>query len=232
MSAAPQLTLGIVLNRTDFGEADRILTILTPTDGKLRLMAKGVRRIKSKLAGGIELFSVSELSFMSGKGEIGTLVSTRLQVHFGNIVNNIERTMFGYELLKRLNRVIEDAAGPEYFELLKTSLQALNEPDLSLDILEAWFHAQLLKLAGHQPNLRTDPQGQRLRSDESYNFDMERMAFTADTSGRFQARHIKLMRLLFGLAQPEPLQQVEGMAQVMTASGQLINSLFHELLHV
>ena len=49
----------IILARTDYGEADRILTVLSPEYGKLRLLAKGVRRVKSKLAGGIELFSVS-----------------------------------------------------------------------------------------------------------------------------------------------------------------------------
>jgi DNA repair protein RecO (recombination protein O) len=68
-------TRGIILSRTDFGEADRILTVLTPQQGKLRLMAKGVRKIKSKLAGGIELFSVSDITYIRGKGELGTLIS-------------------------------------------------------------------------------------------------------------------------------------------------------------
>src|SRR4051812_28556736 len=103
------LTRGIVLSRTDYGEADRIVSVLTPDQGKLRLMAKGVRKVKSKLAGGIELFSVSELSFIPGKNDIGTLVSARLTQHFANIVKDINRTMFGYELLKRLNRATEDA---------------------------------------------------------------------------------------------------------------------------
>jgi len=56
------VTTGLVLSRTDFGEADRIITVLTPDHGKLRLMAKGVRRMKSKLAGGIDLFTVSDLT--------------------------------------------------------------------------------------------------------------------------------------------------------------------------
>ena len=53
-------THGIVLTRVDYGEADRIITMLTP-EGKITLMVRGVRRIKSKLAGGVELFSVSEM---------------------------------------------------------------------------------------------------------------------------------------------------------------------------
>lgn len=48
-------TRAIVLRRTNYGETDRILNLLTP-EGKKSVLAKGVRREKSKLAGGIELF--------------------------------------------------------------------------------------------------------------------------------------------------------------------------------
>ena len=61
-------TSAIILKRVDYGEADRILTLLTPDHGKLSLMAKGVRKIKSKLAGGIELFSISTITFAEGRG--------------------------------------------------------------------------------------------------------------------------------------------------------------------
>jgi len=82
------VTTAIVLSRLNYGEADRIITVITPDNGKLRLMAKGVRRVKSKLAGGIELFIVSSLTFIKGKGDIGTLVSSRLQTHFSSIVTD------------------------------------------------------------------------------------------------------------------------------------------------
>jgi DNA repair protein RecO (recombination protein O) len=75
-------TKAIVLSRTDYGEADRILTFLTPHEGKLRLMARGVRKAKSKVAGGIELFSTSDISFLRGRGEIGTLISARLRKYY------------------------------------------------------------------------------------------------------------------------------------------------------
>src|SRR5664279_3509870 len=117
----------IILNRIDYGEADRILTLLTPDYGKLSLVAKGVRRIKSKLAGGIELFSVSDITFIKGRGEIGTLVSTRLKKHYGAIVTDYERTMLGYELIKRLHRVTEDQTESEYFDLLREAFEALND---------------------------------------------------------------------------------------------------------
>jgi len=62
-------TSAIVLRRTNYGEADRILQLLTP-DGKRGVMAKGVRREKSRLAGGIELFAICEVVITDGKGEL------------------------------------------------------------------------------------------------------------------------------------------------------------------
>src|SRR5437016_3885105 len=47
----------IVLRRMDYGEADRILTIMTPELGKLRVIAKGVRKVTSRKAGHVELFT-------------------------------------------------------------------------------------------------------------------------------------------------------------------------------
>ena len=72
-------TEAIVLRRTDYGEADRILQLLTP-EGKKSVVAKGVRREKSKLAGGIELFSVSEVVIHEGKGDLGILTGAKLDI--------------------------------------------------------------------------------------------------------------------------------------------------------
>jgi len=54
-------TEAIVIKRVDFGEADKILTLYTPYMGKLRAVAKGVRRPTSKLGGHVELFTHSQL---------------------------------------------------------------------------------------------------------------------------------------------------------------------------
>ena len=54
-------TAAIVLRRFELGEADRVLTVLTPHDGKLRLIAKGVRRPTSRLGGTLEPFAELQL---------------------------------------------------------------------------------------------------------------------------------------------------------------------------
>lgn len=223
-------TTGIVLSRTDYGEADRILTVLTPDYGKLRLMAKGVRRVKSKLAGGIELFSVSHVSFIRGRREIGTLVSTRLIRHYGHIVSDIERVQLGYDLIKLLNKVTEDEPDGEYFELLEQAFAALNEPKVSGQLIRIWFDACLLKLGGHTPNLRTDAAGQKLQADAVYNFSFEAMAFVQHDGGRFTPDHIKFLRLIFSGNQPKVLQQVNGWLGLTKAATPLLRTMSEQHL--
>jgi len=205
----------IILSRTDFGEADRILTVITPEQGKLRLMARGVRRVKSKLAGGIELFSVSNVTYIPGRGEISTLVSARLDTHYGKIVQDIDRTMLGYELIKLLAKNTEDEPETDYFTLLHLGFAALNELSIPVDIIRLWFQAQLVRLAGHSPNLQSDAAGERLQIDQTYNFDIDAMTFVAAEDGRFSANHIKVLRLLFSGSQPQVVAQVQSISTML-----------------
>ena len=218
------VTQAIILQRTDFGEADRIITLLTPEQGKLRLVAKGVRRVKSKLAGGIELFSVSTITYVRGKGELGTLVSTRLNKHYEHIVQDIGRTMAGYDLIKKIHRTTEDEPEQQYFDLLGQAFEALDDKAIPLPLITFWFGAQLLRFGGHSPNLQTDEQGKKLVADQLYDFDFDRMTFVANPlSGRFGANHIKFLRLVFAGCQPRALMQIQGVGQLMSESAPLLD---------
>ena len=233
-------TPAIILSRTDFGEADRIITLLTPEFGKLRLLARGVRRVKSKLAGGIELFSVSTITFARGRGEIGTLVSTRLVKHYGKIVGNLERTMFGYELIKQLNKITEDEPEPEYFDLLQQAFEALDDAAIPLPLVRLWFSAQLLRLGGHAPNLQTDAAGDRLKLGHAYNFDFDSMAFAPaqNQNGQnarpeqFSPEHIKFLRLAFVGNAPRLLAKVQGSAGLTAQAAPLVATMLRDHLRV
>lgn len=225
------VTTGIVLARTDFQEADRILTILTPDHGKIRVIAKGVRKVKSKLAGGIELFSISQISFIPGKKEVGTLVSTRLQQHFSHIAKEINRTMLGYDILKLFNRITEDSPESEYFELLSQSLADL-DAQVDLDTLKLWLYAQLLKMGGHQPNLTTDTNGAKLQAHQTYVFNFEDMAFAASPAGSFQANTIKLLRLCFSAPTGQRIERVQGSAALVPQCLQLVQAIISQYVKV
>lgn len=219
------LSQGIVLTRTDYGEADRIVTLLTPEAGKLRLMARGVRKIKSRLAGGIELFSVSEIGYIQGRGELGTLVSARLVQHYGKIVQDIERVQQGYAFIKMLHKATEDQPEPEYFDMLQQAFAALDDVTINLDLINLWFQAQLLRQAGHTPNLRTDSAGQELAADQRYSFDFDSVAFRPQPEGVCTADHIKLLRLLFSRNSPQTLAQVQGTTELLPDIAPLISTM-------
>lgn len=219
-----QQTNGIILNRINFGEADRILTVITPDYGKLRLMAKGVRRVKSKLAGGIELFSISEISFITGRRDIGTLISTRLVTHYGNIVMDINRTQAGYNALKLIDTITEDDSEADYYQTLLRTLATLDNPRLSIVLAESWLYMQALKLGGHTPNLTSDTKGATLEPNTNYQFDFDAQAFFVHEQGHYSDRHIKMMRLLLH-EQPAKIAVVGGADQILEDIEGLLKAL-------
>lgn len=225
------VTTGIVLKRINFGEADRIITIITPDNGKISLMAKGVRKVKSKLAGGIELFSISAITFLPGKRDIHTLISSRLVTHFGNIVANIDRTNAAYELLKQIDKSTDEKCEAEYFELLLEGLQNLNHETIEPSIIESWFMFRLLKVLGNEPNLKTDVKGQTLQEGKHYIFDFDRMAFDVNETGKYNQNHIKLLRL-FLTQSPEKLSKISGVEKLNQSLKPLIKTMFSQFVNV
>lgn len=219
------VTTGIILARTNYGEADRIITLLTPDQGKLRLMSKGVRRLKSKLAGGIELFSISDITFIRGRGDMGTLISARLQKHYRMIVKDITRTMLGYDLIKLLDKTTEDEPEAEYFELMQQAFEALDDATIDQNLIRLWFTMQLLRLAGHTPNLQTDAAGIRLAADGRYNFSFDDVAFASAPQGRFTANDIKFLRLGFAGHQPKALVSIQNYGRLAEAARPLVQTM-------
>ena len=225
-----QLTTGIILRRTDYGEADRIISLLTPEHGKLSLVAKGVRKVKSKLAGGIELFSVSHITYLAprtGSG-LGTLVSARLDKHYDHIVKDIDRTMLGYDLIKQLDKATEDNPEPAYFELLQQAFEALNDATIDRQLIKLWFDAQLLRLSGHTPNLQTDTAGAKLEAGNHYEFSHDDMSFIARPEGGYSTDEIKFLRLIFNGNTPDVLTKITGSEALTQRVDQLVNFMHQQ----
>lgn len=185
----------IILRRTNYGEADRILNLITPERGKLSAIAKGVRRPKSKLAGGLELFAVCNVTLVEGRGEIAVITSARLQQFFGNILKDYDRMQCAYECVKQVNRAAETVSEPDFYYLLRGSLEALHDLVVDWRLSELCFRLQLQALLGHGLNLMADKSGARLVAGQKYDYDFVDNAFFANPQGRFSTDHIKLLRL-------------------------------------
>lgn len=226
------ITKAIVLSRTDYGEADRILTLLTPDFGKVSAIAKGVRRPRSKLAGGIELLSISTVTVLPGRGDLGRLVSARMTHHFGGIIQDIDRTLLAYSFLKRINRVTESVADEEYFQTLENTLEALDDIEIPMPLIDLWFGAQLLDISGHRPNLRADAEGKSLQIRRKYSFDFEDMAFRTQKGALYSANHIKLLRLSFNSKSPQVLTRVTNAIDFVPEILELVSNLIRLQLRV
>ena len=143
-----------MLKRRDFGEADRILTVFTPEHGKLTLLAKGVRKTKSRKAGHVELFTDS--LFLIAKGRTWDLVSQAEMIDsFRALHENLLRTGYAYTVSEIIDGFTQERdSHPPMFVLLKETLSRLaasNEAQLPL--VARYFDLHMLGLAGYQPQL-------------------------------------------------------------------------------
>lgn len=226
------VTRGIVLRRIDYQEADRILTVLTPDQGKMSVIAKGARRAKSKLAGGIELFSISDITYIKGKKDIGTLTSSRLREHFGHITSDLDRTMLGYEMLKRVDKLLESDAEEDFFTVLAYGLRALNDAQLLTTVAELWFNLQLMQMTGHAPDFQRDVSDQPLQETKTYNFDYDLMRFAPHSSGAYGVQHIKLLRFAAGQDSPQKLSKLTLKKSIADTCCSLVKGMAEHNLHM
>lgn len=217
-------TRAVVLRRTNYGEADRIVQLLTPV-GKKSVVARGVRREKSKLAGGIELFAVSDVVINEGKGELGILTSARLVEFYRHILEDYDTMQFGYDVIKQVGRAVETVDEPEWFDLIVEVLQALNTPTISRQLIQTWFYLRYAALMGHELSLSHDIQGGRLQADATYRYDVGEKGLRMDEHGDLSADHIKYLRLLSA----KPLMTV---AQIGGVEGILPECWFVARQHV
>ena len=193
-------TKAIVLRRTDYGEADRILQLLTPS-GKRSVIARGVRKEKSKLAGGIELFSVSDVLIHTGRSDLGVLTGARLVEYYDALVKDLDLIEQGGALMKAVNHLSEHVDSPEYFESVCQVFRVMqkhaeDEDGSWKDVLRSWWGLNLLRASGEEVNLRFDTNGEKLVVDGRYYWDEESVAFAPAKAGRVNAEHIKLMRIM------------------------------------
>ena len=207
-------TSAIILRRTNYGEADRILQVLTPNAGKISVMARSVRKEKSRLAGGIELFAVCDIVLHLGKGEIATLTGAKMNKFFAQIMTDYNRLQFGYEILKQIAKASETIDEPDFYDLLESSLGALDNLKIDLRVVKAWFFLRLAELLGSGLNTATDNHGMKLVEDARYNFDPADQVFVFNETGRYDARHIKLLRVM-AANQPETVAKISGLDEII-----------------
>ena len=118
-------TKAYVLRRTNYGEADRILNLITP-EGKISAIAKAVRKEKSKLAGSVEMFSLIDINIHQGKSEFGVITSAKMIRFYDKIVADLNKMELAGFVLKRISLMAEQSGNAEYFKIADQVLAAIN----------------------------------------------------------------------------------------------------------
>jgi DNA repair protein RecO (recombination protein O) len=145
-------TEAIILRRHDLGEADRLLTLYTPEKGKLRAIAKGVRKPTSRKSGHLELFSHSSL--LVAKGRNLDVITQAETIHgYRALREDLDRLTQAHYVAELLDQLTTEGQENKLaFELLVATLQRLCETH-DLYLTTRIYELRLLALEGFQPQL-------------------------------------------------------------------------------
>ncbi|MFH0937021.1 MAG: DNA repair protein RecO [Candidatus Daviesbacteria bacterium] len=120
-------TEGIIVKRSNFGEADRILTIITPYKGKITVIAKGVRRITSRRGGNVEVLNKVKLQIFKGSG-MSILTEAESIETFPKIKSDLTLLSYGSHLAELSERFLpEEQPNPAAYQLLAAALDLLEK---------------------------------------------------------------------------------------------------------
>jgi DNA repair protein RecO (recombination protein O) len=150
----PDEVVGVVVGRQDYGEADRIVRILTPDRGRVAAMARGARRAGSRLAA-VDVGARVRAGLRAGRGELATLVSAEVEdgrVRMRGALGPLAIGLYACELCGALAR--EHHAEPRLYGLLETALLLLDATTADPgDAFLAGLEAKALTFAGVGPVL-------------------------------------------------------------------------------
>ena len=134
----------IVLRRRDMGEADRLLTVFARDQGKLTLLAKGVRRQASRKAGHIEPFTYTEL--LVAKGESLDLVTQAETIEpHRHVREDLWRSSWAYYVVELADAFTqEDDPNDLLFDLLLETLGRLDQPGMDSGLAVRYYELHLL----------------------------------------------------------------------------------------
>lgn len=144
-------TRGIIIKRSHFGEADRLVTIFSDKHGKIRMIAKGVRKPLSRLAGHIELFCLTDFLIAEGRNLDIVADAQTIKCYLG-LRNRLESTKVAYYLAEIIDKMTgEEEPHPKIFALLEEVLENLNGEKATLML--PYFIFNFLAELGYEPEL-------------------------------------------------------------------------------
>lgn len=130
---------GIVLRSYPFGDADRVVVLLSPNHGKLRTVAKGVRKTKSRFGGRLEPFSHVDLVLYEGR-TLDTITQVSIIEPYHQLRGDLDRVVTAGTMVEVADLVAqENEPSVRLFLLLQRGLKALDAGDDHPDLAAAFL---------------------------------------------------------------------------------------------
>ncbi len=145
-------TDAIVLSRFDYGEADRILTLLTPGLGKIKAIAKGIRRPTSRIGGSLEPLAELRLQLAKGRN-FDVVTQVTMQHAWLGLRERLEVTATAWYCAELVDRSLEERHAAEPLYLLLRRAYELLDAGMSPGRVARWFEMRLCDELGVRPEV-------------------------------------------------------------------------------
>ena len=144
-------TKGIVIREVNTGEADKIITLFTKSNGKISAVARGARRPRCLFAAGTQFLSYSDFVLFSGK-EIYSVNSSDIIEPFYDIRNDIVRLTYAAHFVDIISDIMqENQPATKVLQLLLNSLHMLSKTEKSPELIARIFEMRFLSINGYAP---------------------------------------------------------------------------------
>lgn len=145
---------GIIIGEHNYGDFDKMLTMLTPGFGKISCIAKGARRQKSALLAGTQFLAFGEYMVFKG-GNTYNINSCELIEIFYNIRTDLDKLKYASHIIKIIQDVTEENQNCyKILQLLLNTLYMISETDKNLDLIVSVFKLRLLCILGFTPKIK------------------------------------------------------------------------------
>lgn len=162
-------TPALILQRRDFGEADRLLTLLTPAHGRLNALAKGARKLTSAKTGHVELYTRADMLINKGR-DLDIISQSEMTAVYLPLREDLQRGALASYVAELVLRFTADSSDDDeaLFTLVDASFARLcTEDDPRLAI--RYFELELLSLVGFKPELqRCVVSAEAIRPEDQY----------------------------------------------------------------
>ena len=140
---------GIILKRTNYKEADKILTIYTDKFGKINVIAKGIRRITSKKKGHLELLNHAKLEMIENK-QWYIVTQAELLDAFYKIKSDYSKVKWAYYILECFDKLIpENEENEVLYKFLLKTLKTFNDTNINPKHIVNAYNLKIIKMLGY-----------------------------------------------------------------------------------